>query len=92
MSLPNYRNYWRAAGYQEEMDAIEEALERGDRDALPGLMSNKWLDDCTISGSAGFVRERLYEWSASGVHPVAVMSSTSGGQAKAIGELFSVYD
>ena len=92
VSLPNYRNYWRAAGYQEEMDAIEEALERGDRDALPGLMSNKWLDDCTISGSAGFVRERLYEWSASGVHPVAVMSSTSGGQAKAIGELFSVYD
>ena len=51
-------------------------------------MSDRWLDDCTISGPAGFVRDRLSEWSASGVHPIAVMSSTSGGQAKAIGELF----
>jgi len=55
-------------------------------------MSDKWLDDCTISGSASFARDRLAEWAASGVHPIAVMSSTSGGQAKAIGELFAAYN
>ena len=27
--LPNYRNYWKEAGYQEEMDAIETAISRG---------------------------------------------------------------
>ena len=92
VSLPNYRNYWRAAGYVEEMDAIEAAIDAGERDRVTGLMSDRWLDDCTISGSAGFVRDRLAEWTASGVHPIAVMSSTSGGQAKAIGELFAAYD
>lgn len=91
VSLPNYRNYWRAAGYSAEMDAIEAAIDAGDRDKVTGLMTDAWLDDCTISGPAGRVRDRLAEWAATGVHPIAVMSSTSGGQAKAIGELFAAY-
>ena len=92
VSLPNYRNYWRAAGYTAEMDAIEEAIEAGNKDAVTGLMTNEWLDDCTISGSASKVRERLSEWANAGVMPIAVMSSTTGGQAKAIGELFEAYN
>ncbi|CAB4866883.1 unannotated protein [freshwater metagenome] len=89
--LPNYRNYWRVAGYSDEMDAIEAALELGDRDAATAAMSNRWLDDCTISGGATRVRDRLDAWAATGVTPIAVMSSTSGGQAKAIRELFDLY-
>ncbi|HTH04902.1 MAG TPA: LLM class flavin-dependent oxidoreductase [Ilumatobacteraceae bacterium] len=89
--LPNYRNYWKQAGYVEEMDAIERTLAAGDRDALPGLMPDRWLDDCTISGSPTEVRERFDEWAETGVLPIAVMSSTSGGQAKAIGELFELF-
>lgn len=92
VSLPNYRNYWRAAGYTAEMDAIEEAIEAGNKEAVTGLMTNEWLDDCTISGSSSKVRERLAEWANAGVMPIAVMSSTSGGQAKAIGELFEAYN
>ena len=92
VSLPNYRNYWKAAGYVAEMEAIEEALAAGNRDALPSLMTNEWLDDCTISGSAGHARERLAAWADAGVHPIAVMSSTTGGQAKAIAELFAAYE
>ena len=89
--LPNYRNYWKAAGYEEEMNAIEAALAAGDRDAVPGLMTDAWIDDCTLSGSATEVRDGLAEWMDAGVLPIAVMSSTSGGQAKAINELFDVY-
>lgn len=92
VSLPNYRNYWRDAGYAEEMDAIETALSTGQKETVPSLMSDRWLDDCTISGSATRVRDRLEEWAATGVMPIAVMSSTSGGQAKAISELFSLYN
>ena len=93
--LPNYRNYWRAAGYAEEMDAFESTIsstpKEGLADALTATMSNAWLDDCTISGPASHVRERLEAWAATGVQPIAVMSSTTGGQAKAIGELFAAY-
>lgn len=89
--LPNYRNYWKAAGYEEEMVAIEDALAAGDRDKLPSLMTDAWIDDCTLSGSASEVRDGLEAWAATGVLPIAVMSSTTGGQAKAINELFEVY-
>lgn len=91
VSLPNYRNYWRTAGYVEEMDAIERALDEGKKETVTELMSDRWLDDCTISGPENRVREQLEKWASTGVHPIAVMSSTSGGQAKAIGELFSLY-
>lgn len=92
VSLPNYRNYWRAAGYTEEMDAIESAIDAGNKESLPSLMSNAWLDDCTISGSPAHVRERLEAWATAGVTPIAVMSSTTGGQVKAINELFNLYN
>jgi alkanesulfonate monooxygenase SsuD/methylene tetrahydromethanopterin reductase-like flavin-dependent oxidoreductase (luciferase family) len=91
VTLPNYRNYWKAAGYEDEMAAIEDAIAAGDRDKLPALMTDAWVDDVTISGSAGEVRERLAAWWALGVTPIAVMSSTTGGQAHAIGQLFELY-
>jgi alkanesulfonate monooxygenase SsuD/methylene tetrahydromethanopterin reductase-like flavin-dependent oxidoreductase (luciferase family) len=91
VTLPNYRNYWKLAGYEEEMTAIEAAIAEGDRDRLPSLMTDAWIDDCTISGSAHDVRERLEDWMSLGVLPIAVMSSTTGGQAVAIGELFAAY-
>lgn len=95
VTLPNYRNYWRAAGYVEEMDALESVLASTPKDELPAAlvstMSDRWLDDCTISGSATHVRQRLEDWAATGVRPIAVMSSTSGGQAKAINELFAAF-
>jgi alkanesulfonate monooxygenase SsuD/methylene tetrahydromethanopterin reductase-like flavin-dependent oxidoreductase (luciferase family) len=89
--LPSYRAYWKLAGYEEEMAAVEAALDAGQRDRLPELMTDAWLDDCTISGSAHAVRDRFEQWMSMGVLPIAVMSSTTGGQAVAIGELFAAY-
>ena len=95
MSLPNYRNYWRQAGYAEEMDAAEVILETLPKEehaqALQTAMSDRWLRDCTASGSATSVRDQLSAWTDKGILPIAVMSSTSGGQAKAIAELFNAY-
>ena len=90
VSLPNYRNYWKQAGYVEEMEAIEAALAAGDRDRLPALMSDRWLHDCTLAGR----RPRCATASRrgrTGVLPIAVMSSTTGGQLKAVQELFAAY-
>ncbi len=92
VTLPNYRNYWKAAGYEEEMSAIEAALATGDREALPSLMPDRWIDDCTLSGSAAEVREGMEAWYDTGAMPIAVMSSTGGGQAHAIRQLFELYD
>ena len=54
-------------------------------------MTDEWIDDCTISGDADEVRARLDAWYDVGVTPIAVMSSTSGGQLVAIRQLFELY-
>ncbi len=92
LMLPNYRNYWKEAGYVEEMEAIEAALARRDRDALPGLMTDRWLSDSTLYGTKKQVMEGLEAWFAAGVKtPILVPSSTSGGQVKAMEELFAAF-
>jgi alkanesulfonate monooxygenase SsuD/methylene tetrahydromethanopterin reductase-like flavin-dependent oxidoreductase (luciferase family) len=95
VTLPNYRNYWRTCGYGEQIDAFEKILSESAKESrnaeIISAMDNGWLDDCTISGDIDTVRERLYGWSQIGVLPIAVMSSTSGGQAQAIGQLFDAF-
>ena len=92
VQLPNYRNYWKEAGYVEEMEAIEKALAAGDRDSIPGLMSDRWLADSTLYGSAKDVREGVEAWMAAGVStPILVPSSTKGGQFKAFEEMFAAF-
>jgi alkanesulfonate monooxygenase SsuD/methylene tetrahydromethanopterin reductase-like flavin-dependent oxidoreductase (luciferase family) len=92
VALPNYRNYWKEAGYVEEMEGIEKALAAGDRESVKTFMTDRWLDDCTISGPASLVRDEIEAWFDAGVStPIVVPSSTSGGQLKAIEEIFAAY-
>jgi alkanesulfonate monooxygenase SsuD/methylene tetrahydromethanopterin reductase-like flavin-dependent oxidoreductase (luciferase family) len=92
VALPNYRNYWKEAGYVEEMEAIEKALEAGERDRVPELLSDRWLADTTLFGSASTVREGLEAWFEAGVRtPILVPSSAAGNQLKAFEELFAIF-
>lgn len=92
VGLPNYRNYWKDNGYREEMEAIETALAAGDHDAVPGLMSERWLRDCTLHGSATEVRDGLAEWYEAGLTtPILVPSSVNGGQLTAFEEMFNFF-
>lgn len=93
VKLPNYRNYWKDAGYEEEMAAVEVAMEAKDDDALLAALSDRWLSDCTLYGSAGDVRDGVEAWFDAGVtSPILVPASTSGGQMKAFQELFAAFD
>jgi hypothetical protein len=92
VALPNYRNYWIDAGYGEEMHAAKAAIDAGDNDALVAAMTDRWLDDCTLSGPATRVRDGVEAWFDAGVTPVVVPSSTSGGQVKAVAELFAAFE
>jgi hypothetical protein len=90
--MPNYRNYWKEAGYVEEMEAIEDALGRGDREAIPGLLSDRWLADTTLFGSAQTVREGFEAWLDAGVTtPILVPSSAVGKMPQAFEELFAAF-
>ncbi len=90
VSMPNYRNYWREAGYVEEMDAIEAAVTARDFERVPSLMTDEWLSDVTLYGPASRVREGLEAWYDAGIRtPILVPSSAAGNQMKAFEELFA---
>jgi len=92
LMLPNYRNYWKEAGYVEEMEAVEAALAKGEREKLASLMTDRWLADTTLFGSAAEVRDGLDAWRAAGVStPIVVPSSTRGGQMKAFEEVMAAF-
>jgi alkanesulfonate monooxygenase SsuD/methylene tetrahydromethanopterin reductase-like flavin-dependent oxidoreductase (luciferase family) len=92
LMLPNYRNYWKEAGYVEEMEAVEAALANRDTERLPALMSDRWLNDCTLHGPRKKVLDGLDAWYAAGMKtPILVASSTSGGQMKAFEEIFEAF-
>jgi alkanesulfonate monooxygenase SsuD/methylene tetrahydromethanopterin reductase-like flavin-dependent oxidoreductase (luciferase family) len=90
--LPNYRNYWREAGYVEEMDAIDKAIAEGRRDDVPKYLTDRWLADNTLFGPAARVRDGIAAWRAAGVlTPIVVPSSAAGNQMKAIEEVFATF-
>ena len=93
VTLPNYRNYWKQFGYQHEMEAVEAALEAGDRAAIPDLLTEEWLSDVTLYGSADEVRDGLQAWYDTGLKtPILVPSSATGGQFEAFDEVFALFE
>jgi len=92
VKLPNYQNYWIEAGYEVEMKAVRAAVARGDDDAVRAAMSDRWLSDVTLFGSAKDVRDGVVAWRAAGVKTVILVpSSTRGGQMLAFEELIAAF-
>jgi alkanesulfonate monooxygenase SsuD/methylene tetrahydromethanopterin reductase-like flavin-dependent oxidoreductase (luciferase family) len=91
-TLPNYRNYWKAAGYVEEMEGVERAIAAGEPDRIPEHLSDRWLQDCTLYGPAAKVRAGVEAWFDAGVKtPILVPSSAEGNQMRAFEELFAAF-
>ncbi len=90
--LPNYRNYWKEAGYQDEMAAIETAIAEGRKDDVPNCFSDRWLADNTLFGSASKVREGVEAWHDAGVRDLIIVpSSAAGNQLTALQEVFAAF-
>lgn len=90
--MPNYRNYWREAGFAQEMADIEAAMEKKDEDGMRAAMTDKWLSENTLFGPAAKVREGVEAWLDTGVRtPILVPSSANGNQIKALEELFAAF-
>ncbi len=93
VQLPYYRAYWRENGYEEEMAEIDRLIDSGETAGIAGRLSDRWLDDVTLFGSASRVRERVEAWRDTGVKtPILVPSSAAGNQLKAVQEIFAAFD
>jgi alkanesulfonate monooxygenase SsuD/methylene tetrahydromethanopterin reductase-like flavin-dependent oxidoreductase (luciferase family) len=90
--LPNYRAYWKEAGYVEEMAAVEKATADDRQGDIPNYLTDSWLADNTLYGPAAKVREGVEAWRATGVNtPILVPNSVAGNQITALQELFAAF-
>jgi alkanesulfonate monooxygenase SsuD/methylene tetrahydromethanopterin reductase-like flavin-dependent oxidoreductase (luciferase family) len=90
--LANYRNYWKEAGYVEEMTAIEQAIAENRPHDVAKHLTDAWLADVTLFGPPQRVREGLEAWYDAGIRtPIIVPSSAAGNQLKAIDEMFATF-
>jgi alkanesulfonate monooxygenase SsuD/methylene tetrahydromethanopterin reductase-like flavin-dependent oxidoreductase (luciferase family) len=90
--LPNYRNYWKEAGYVEEMEAVEKCIAEKRNDDVPKCLSDRWLADTTLFGTQAQVRDGIEAWFDAGIRtPIIVPSSAVGNQMAAIQEFFAIW-
>jgi alkanesulfonate monooxygenase SsuD/methylene tetrahydromethanopterin reductase-like flavin-dependent oxidoreductase (luciferase family) len=90
--LPNYRAYWKEAGYVDEMSAVEKAIADNRPDDIPKYLTDRWLTDNTLFGPPAKLREGVEAWRAAGVNtPVVVPNSVAGKQITALKELFAAF-
>ncbi len=90
--LPNYRNYWKEAGYVEEMEAVEALVGAGEPERITECLSDRWLADTTLFGSVAKVRDGLEAWYDAGIKtPILVPSSAAGNQLTAFQEIFAAF-
>ena len=90
--MPNYRNYWKEAGWVEEMNAVENAVAAGRADEVGRYLPDRWLADTTLYGPAAKVRDGVDAWRAAGVRtPILVPLSADGDQHTAVGQVFAAF-
>jgi alkanesulfonate monooxygenase SsuD/methylene tetrahydromethanopterin reductase-like flavin-dependent oxidoreductase (luciferase family) len=90
--MPNYRNYWIEAGYDDEMRAVAKAAAEGRLGDVADCLTDRLLADTTLSGSAAQVREGLEGWRAAGIKtPVLVPLSADGNQTTALRDVFAAF-
>jgi alkanesulfonate monooxygenase SsuD/methylene tetrahydromethanopterin reductase-like flavin-dependent oxidoreductase (luciferase family) len=91
-ALPNYRNYWKEAGYQDEMAAIERAIADNRQDEIPRYLTDRWLADTALFGPPAAMRDGVARWREAGVTtPILVPNSIRGNQLVALEELFAAF-
>lgn len=91
--LPNYRNFWKASGFEQEMADVEAAIEAKDMDRIPSVLTDEWLDSTTLSGPESRVMEGIEAWYDAGVKtPIIVPSAIKGGQSAGIVAIYDMFD
>ena len=91
--LPYYRNYWKEAGYLDEMAVVEKAVASGETADLGRYLTDAWLADVTLFGTAAQIRDGVEAWREAGIRtPVLVPLSPDGSQEAALRQAFAVFE
>ena len=77
--LPYYQAYFEEAGYHDEVAAARAATAAGDGDALLAAISERFIADSCLVGTASEVREQAEAWADEGV--TLVLSPSAGDRA-----------
>jgi probable F420-dependent oxidoreductase len=79
-----YANFFRNAGFAEEVDLVNAAWRAGDRSGAVKQVSQRFLDGLGVVGPEAFCRERIAEFARAGLtQPVIVPFAPGGGDARA---------
>jgi alkanesulfonate monooxygenase SsuD/methylene tetrahydromethanopterin reductase-like flavin-dependent oxidoreductase (luciferase family) len=90
--MPNYRNYWKEAGYLDEMTSIEQAVAAGRLDEIGRYLPDRWLADIALYGSAKKIRDGLERWRDAGIRvPCLVPLSADGDARTALRQVFAAF-
>jgi alkanesulfonate monooxygenase SsuD/methylene tetrahydromethanopterin reductase-like flavin-dependent oxidoreductase (luciferase family) len=90
--MPNYRNYWKEAGYLEEMTAIEKAVAEGRAEDIGKYLPDRWLADIALFGPAAKIRDGVEAWRDAGIRtPVLVPLSADGDPKTALRDTFAAF-
>ncbi len=90
--MPNYRNYWKEAGYAEEMTSIENVLAAGRTDEIEKYLPDRWLADIALFGPAAKIRDGVEAWRDAGIRtPVLVPLSADGDPRTALQQVFAAF-
>ena len=66
-SRPYYQAYFEEAGYHDEVAAARAAIAAGDEEARLAAISERFIADACLVGTASEVREQAEAWAAEGV-------------------------
>ena len=79
-----YANFFRNAGFAQEVDLVNAAWRAGDRSGAVKRVSARFLDGLGVVGPEAFCRERIAEFSRAGLtQPVIVPFAPGGGDSRA---------
>lgn len=91
MRLPNYQNYFIEAGYKDEVSSARTAVERGDDTGVLQAISDHFLDDVALFGTASEVREQFAAWVEAGVNHMALNPTSATDPARAPYEVMDAF-
>jgi probable F420-dependent oxidoreductase len=77
-SSPHYASSFAAAGFGDEVRAIQERVARGDVDGALALVSDELADAVTLAGSPEQVRQRIAQYRVAGLDTIALNPSPPG--------------
>jgi alkanesulfonate monooxygenase SsuD/methylene tetrahydromethanopterin reductase-like flavin-dependent oxidoreductase (luciferase family) len=80
--FPRYRRLMEQAGFSEELIAVRQAWQSGDKAKARELVPAGLIDKITVSGTRDQCRQRIEEYRLAGITEPIIFPSVSGANAK----------